>query len=409
MSRGGELVAARDTSGGRLIFMWYGPKSLRLFVIAAVMVVNGFAASLLLYALDLAREQHEQEARSTTRNIALLVDQTISESALKVDLLLREIVHELESDLRREGRLDAVAVDALLSDRRQWLAELANFRATDASGEVLFGPGVDPGSSVNYADRDFFVIHRSRSDAGVIVTNPIFGRLTNGWLIAFTRRYNHPDGSFAGVVSASIPVSHFTAILSELALGPHGVALLRDSDTALITRYPASGVVSQQIGTKIFSRELSDIIASGVREQTFHVYRTGDNVERINSYRRLSAVPFHLVVGMGADDYLERWREGARKAAVVMVIFLVITAGSAWMAVQSVSLTRKASDRLRTFIDCVPQHIAVLDAEGKIVLVNNAWRNFSIANGGAGDGYIGLYYGGVCGETKEGEIGRAHV
>ncbi len=41
-----------------------------------------------------------------------------------------------------------------------------------------------------------------------------------------------------------------------------------------------------------------------------------------------------------------------------------------------------ANDRLRTFIDCIPQHIAILDAQGTIVLVNKAWRTFSTENGG---------------------------
>lgn len=54
-------------------------------------------------------------------------------------------------------------------------------------------------------------------------------------------------------------------------------------------------------------------------------------------------------------------------------------------------------DRLRTFIDCIPQHIAILDAQGTIVLVNKAWRAFSTENGGDTHSYyIGCSYGQLC-------------
>jgi two-component system CheB/CheR fusion protein len=37
--------------------------------------------------------------------------------------------------------------------------------------------------------------------------------------------------------------------------------------------------------------------------------------------------------------------------------------------------------RLQTVIDGLPEHIAVLDPTGKIVLINNAWKRFALANG----------------------------
>jgi two-component system CheB/CheR fusion protein len=37
--------------------------------------------------------------------------------------------------------------------------------------------------------------------------------------------------------------------------------------------------------------------------------------------------------------------------------------------------------RLQSILDCLPEHVAVLDPEGTITMVNAAWRRFSLANG----------------------------
>ena len=37
--------------------------------------------------------------------------------------------------------------------------------------------------------------------------------------------------------------------------------------------------------------------------------------------------------------------------------------------------------KLQSILDCLPEHIAVLDSSGEIVLVNAAWRRFAMANG----------------------------
>lgn len=66
-----------------------------------------------------------------------------------------------------------------------------------------------------------------------------------------------------------------------------------------------------------------------------------------------------------------------------------------------------ARDRLRTFIDCIPQHIAILDAQGTIVLVNKAWRTFSTENGGdTSSYYVGSSYSELC---SGGELTGRHI
>lgn len=53
--------------------------------------------------------------------------------------------------------------------------------------------------------------------------------------------------------------------------------------------------------------------------------------------------------------------------------------------------------RLNLYLDCLPQHIAILDGTGRIVHVNKAWRNFAEANGGNTETYcVGCLYAEAC-------------
>ena len=58
--------------------------------------------------------------------------------------------------------------------------------------------------------------------------------------------------------------------------------------------------------------------------------------------------------------------------------------------------------RLNLYLDCLPQHIAILDGTGRIVHVNKAWRSFAETNGGNTETYcVGLLYAEACVGSEE--------
>ena len=353
--------------------MHQNKKTIALALIATVLALNVFVAGLLAYALSAAKERKEQEVRSTVENMALLLDQSVTASVREIDLLLREVQINLERELRHGQPLDRDAMNTLIAMHQDWLSQPTEIRVTDASGAVVLGHGVTPDTRVNVADRDFFVAHRAGDDGHTRASKLIFGRVAGTWITVFSRRYNAPDGSFAGIVVAAVPAAYFQKLLSGLQLGSHGIALIRDLDKTMIARWPTLDTPAGAIGSRGGSQELSDIVASGVEAQSFHSTRTADGVTRLNAYRKLERMPAFVVLGFGEKDYLAQWDQDVRKAVVLSALFLGVTALAGWLLWRLVNANERANQRSRILLQNASDGVHIIDGAGNVIEASDAF------------------------------------
>lgn len=214
------------------------PRQLRTLLIASLVCTNILVIAFCSYFLYQNRLQHEQQAESLTQNIALALDQNISSSVEKINLALQTVADELERQLAT-GKFDEAGMNDFLARHEQRLPEVEAFRVANADGLVILGKGLIKSNRVSWADRDYFAYHRDHAERTIHVAEPRMGRVAKQYIIGFSRRYNHPDGRFAGVISAPIALSHFTQLLSHFDFGAHGVIALRDANLGVITRLPA--------------------------------------------------------------------------------------------------------------------------------------------------------------------------
>jgi hypothetical protein len=199
------------------------PSTRRLRTVIAIGLIGINCAAFMLseYALHKSRQQYELRARTATQNVASALDQTVSNSIEKIDLVLRAVVDELERQLAGKS-LDESTVKAFLARHQNRLPELEALRIANSEGLVILGKGVTKQDSISWSDRDYFIYHRAHSDGGLNTRKPRVGRVAKQYIVNFSRRYNYPDGRFAGVVSAPVAVDYFSNLLTRYDLGPHG-------------------------------------------------------------------------------------------------------------------------------------------------------------------------------------------
>jgi PAS domain S-box-containing protein len=348
------------------------------WLLGGIVLINLVVAAVSVQTLLHSRHLTLEQVRQSTTTLAALVENNVADTGRRIDLAMLGIVDALEHQLAVNDLHDA-RIEGVLRLHQQRLPGVDAFRVTNGRGDILWGKGVDRKAPVNIADRSFFTEHQAQPGQRLILTPPIMAKISKVWAIPFTRSYRYPDGRFAGIVTAAVPVSLFTETIKEVATGPHGSAVIRYTDNSLVTRFPPVDGPAGTPGDKKVSAEFADLLASGVDSEGFHTRNAPDGFERSYAFRRVNGLPLVVTVGMAPEDYLDNWHQEVRLAGFLMAIFFGITLTAAYLlyrfgqrqARTAVELL-EAESRFRRYIENAPDGIFVADAEGRYLDVNPA-------------------------------------
>jgi diguanylate cyclase (GGDEF)-like protein/PAS domain S-box-containing protein len=365
---------ARRLASARVlrVLLWVGAlfPALTIVVLASV-------------ALARSRAQYEQRAELLTQNLAAALDRSVSANIEKVDLTLTTLVDHLEAQLE-SSQLNPVALSALLRLQIQHRPELESLRITDAQGHAILGSDLPGPGLVDFSDREWFVAQRDRAQTGLYMSHPLVSKYRGDWIVSFSRRYRTPQGRFAGAVSAALPLTFFERELRAVDVGPLGTVVVRDAALGLLARCPAAqvgapaqSVSATQVGAHSVSPQLRALAASGRPQATFHATATSDSVERTLSFRRLSAAPLLVIVGLGTQDYLADWYSEVRAVALSCGAIVVLYCAGVLVLLRVVAQNRQARariDLLARVFEHSGEAIVLTNREGQIVEVNPAFE-----------------------------------
>lgn len=342
-----------------------------VLLVAAAVAINACALLAAVLFLASSRSSYEAQAAASTRTISRILQQSIASEVGRIDLTLDGTVDELERELRSGRAANGSEMARFLRRQRARLMPGSTIRATDATGHVIVGTGVGATTTASWATRDFFRGLRDQRGHGVWVTDPIIGAMSHSAIIAFVRRYDDPQGRFAGVVAVAVPLTHFAKLLGKASVGPHGIVLLRDSTNAVIVRVPPSSNPNEQVGRRQFSARLHEAIASGRSPVTFGAAHTGDGIRRIGTYRRLSSVPFSLIVGRAQTDFLAPWRRQFAWIVGLLAAFVGVTSFGTRRLWREMQLSARAELWTQALLNNASDGVHVLGPDGKLVYASD--------------------------------------
>jgi PAS domain S-box-containing protein len=265
------------------------------------------------------RSRMIDDSRREAANLAGSSAQQV-ESAFKLATTpLIGLVERLETDGTEPAQLERL---------RRWMALqmtnspiLQGIAVVDEAGFTIVNsrPMSD---RVNVTDRAFFQYHLTHSDRMGRISELIQSRISHNWVVAVTRRFNHADGSFAGVATATVDVRYFQDFFATFDIGHDGSAAMLRDDGELLARQPA---VEQTLGRSLGSDRLFRELLPNAPVGTYE-HRSGiDGVLRIIAYHRVPGYPLVVAVALGENELLTNWRADAIRhllAALVVVALL---------------------------------------------------------------------------------------
>jgi len=280
-----------------------------------------------IVGLSVWREWESREVTLKTAEVDLanLAHSLIQHAEDSVDLLdtgIVGVVSRLESDGTNPETL--AGLHKVIVARKKGLKRIRNIVICDENGNSLAASDDRP---LYLGDREYFQHHKQSTAREVFVAHPVKGKLDDEWNIAVSRRFNHRDGSFAGVVVASISSRYFSEFYRQFDNGAGGSVALVTGDGIIVARSPDNGsYVGRDFSDKPLFRNPALQSASGA----YYFKSPLDGTQRVSFYRRSDRFPLLVLTTRQQDEVLAPWRNAAigRMMFVIALISLIAVIGA---------------------------------------------------------------------------------
>ncbi|HXO01500.1 MAG TPA: hypothetical protein VN900_05545, partial [Stellaceae bacterium] len=276
------------------------------------------------------RAKELDDAWSAADNLARSLGQQAEDMGRIADLSILGAIQRLEIDGTTEETVEKL--HQIMMSRVKAFPALASFVIADQTGKCLSLEQATMPEPCSVAGRTDFEYHRSHDDKGPRLSPPVHSIGSSIWVIPLSRRFNHADGSFAGIVMTGISIPYLQDYYDTFNIGPNGAILLAHdgADPLVLVRRP---FVAANIGRSLRDAGVFRALAANGPAGNVELRSSTDGIWRLNSYRKLEPYPLVVAVALATDDALANWRVNARSQILITVglVTLIGTLG-AWLA-----------------------------------------------------------------------------
>ncbi len=347
-------------------------------LLLSIVLIDLFVILLAVVSSYQGYRQYQERARITTHNLASALESHVADAIRRADISLLAL-----SDMHEHKQMEAAHLNQHIERLRSRLPEVEAIRIADRDGNLILGTGVAPAKRINLADRPHFIRLRDGPGAELLLSKPQTSCVNNNQVIVMARRTARADGSFNGVIFATVTLEYFTHLFSRLDLGPQGVVFLRDEDMGLIARHPPLNAPELQIGKAFTSPELAALLAAGKTDGSYVSDASPDKVDRMLSFRKLEHYPMFAFVGMATVDYLAPWRSDTQRLAILILLFVAGSAYAyriqlrAWLRQQEDHATIERQEALyHELVEDTPMMVMRYQPDTTIYFANTAFAAF---------------------------------
>ncbi len=261
------------------------------------------------------------DARADAANLSRINSLHAASALNRVDRMMQYFAANYRSDAAAFNPL-RVTMEQLVGDA----AMVAQFGLTDAQG-VLRQSSLNLARGMDLSQREYFKAHRGRDGTQMLVSAPVLDTISGKWVIELSRRLNHHDGSFDGVMVVWMPVDFFTNHYAALELPRDSVQLFAGLDGVVFARLRGTEVVLGQLqATQPLLAQASSGQSSGAAVFTSKT----DGVERSYSFQRVAGYPLVVMIGLSTAGITEAaaFSRNALIAESALVSLLLVAAAA---------------------------------------------------------------------------------
>src|SRR5579862_5470609 len=183
-----------------------------IFILFVCVILTGLQTAYTWNARNRALADGAMDTANLARSIAQHAEDTIRTA----DAVLVGLVERLETDGQSPKQLDRL--HRFFVQQVAALPQLEGLSVLDEKGDLI-ADSLPELKKLDLGDRDYFFFHKSHNDREPHVGAPVYRKALERWVIPVSRRIDHKDGSFAGVVVAAIDMAYFQSFYDTFHLG----------------------------------------------------------------------------------------------------------------------------------------------------------------------------------------------
>lgn len=289
-----------------------------------------------------ARTADMRAARIGSANLTRALAQQAHDALQAADGLLLATRTLIEA----EG-MDAASLERLtrrIAPRLSVSSPVRELRVLDAGGIVL----TDAGEAAGGAPLPGLRHHAAHADRALLIEPPHHADPDDAPVITLSRRIDRADGSFAGVVLATLPAALFQRFYDQVDVGRAGSIILALDDGTVLVQKPDDPSVA---GGRVRDGAMLRDIVSGTVAGDFDHADAADGMRRFGSFRRVPSYPLVVVVACATDEVLAAWREEAFADLAATAVLLGAIAVLGLRLARQVRRTQEADSLYRLLAD----------------------------------------------------------
>jgi diguanylate cyclase (GGDEF)-like protein len=333
-------------------------RSSAIFGVAIIAMI--WVGIIVKYSEDVQGDQ--REAERTNYNFAIVFEENVLRSIGEIDKALLYLRRSIET---RKGSADFNAIVSTTDVLSEIIVQVAIIDADGIMRASNVGP--QPAPATDLSDREHFRVHLNSATDELFISKPVIGRISGKWSVQFSRRFSNADGTFAGVVVASLDPEHLTIFYNKIDFGSSASISLIGIDG--VVRSSGGSAIGFALGQNLTQTKLFAQMRARINS-TFEDVDPSNGEVHLVTVRKVRDHPLWVSVSINENEiHRSSWATLQINVAAGAVLTLIVLAAMEQLLRTEAGAKQKAEQLQRT-LENISQGIMLVTKDLQIPIIN---------------------------------------
>jgi diguanylate cyclase (GGDEF)-like protein/PAS domain S-box-containing protein len=324
------------------------------------------------FHLQVEYNDAERGAVQNSANLARAFEEHLSRTLNEIDRSLKIIRSSYLFDQHQFDLRRWLSVSQMFDDHTLQVAIIS------PEGFIKLSSLESPSAvGTDLRDREHFQRFIDAHDDELFISKPVVGRTTGKWSLQLARRITNPDGSFAGVIDASLDPSYLSRFYSSVDVGSEGYIRIVGFDGIIRA---VGGHSPEALGTDLTR---GDLFMNTPKQPSGWYYTDStftDHIHRLVTYRTLKDYPFIVTIGLSTAEvfsavYAKQQWYNLIAIALTLLILAVngFSVRGRFLRERMAEALKLQNLRLNALLKDMPLGVSMFDKSGRLTISNHRY------------------------------------